>query len=158
MQTIYALIISMMLTVSLGNGCLSQPVRPDLTTDKRSSQFATEEARLAFLQRYAKLITPVQATEFHIIYHDNSGGLVAGPSDWDIRALLKVRPDDMPKWTANLQPASPDQIDLTWAKSFGAQNPAWRLTSQPQVYQKTGMVVALFAPESIVFIWSTTQF
>jgi hypothetical protein len=155
--TIWVLMVSSLATILLGNGCLGQAGRPSLTTDTWSRQFATEEAKLAFLQHYLKLTTPVQATAFHIIYHDNSGGIVPGPSDWDILSLLKVRPGDLAQWTLDMQPVPSAQIDLAWAKSFSTQDATWQLTSQPQIYQKAGMIIAIFQPESIVFIRTTTQ-
>ena len=151
-RVILAAILVMFLTV----GCLGEAARPNLTTDTQSSQFTTETAKLAFLQRYLKLATPVQAAEFHIIYHDNSGGFVPGPSDWDIRVLLKVAPADIVQWTTGMQPTPTDQIDLAWAKAFAAQHPTWTMTSEPEIYQKAGMMLALFRSEKIIFVQMVT--
>lgn len=150
-RTINRTILAALLVIFLA-GCLGEAVRPNLTTDTQSSQFTAETAKLAFLQRYVKLATPAQAAEFHIIYHDNSGGFVPGPSDWDIRVLLKVASADIDQWTAGMQPAPSAQFDLTWAKAFAAQHPAWTTTSEPQIYQKAGMMLALFRPEKIIFV------
>ena len=155
-RTVNRALLAALLVIFLAAGCLGEAARPNLTTDTQSSQFTTETAKLAFLQRYLKLATPVQAAEFHIIYHDNSGGFVPGPSDWNIRVLLKVAPADIDRWTTGMQPAPSDQFDLTWAKAFAAQHPAWTMTSEPEIYQKPGMVLALFRPEKIIFVRMVT--
>jgi hypothetical protein len=74
-----------------------------LTTDTRSAQLATDAEKIAFLHRYITLYSAVEATEFHIVYHDNAGGAVPGPSDWDMRVAVKVAPADVSTWTDGLQ-------------------------------------------------------
>src|SRR5262245_18839405 len=90
-------------------------VSASLTTDTRSAQLATDAEKIAFLRRYVKLSSAVEATEFHIVYHDNAGGRVPGPSDWDIRVALKVAPADVPAWTGGLQERAAAGVDLSWA-------------------------------------------
>src|SRR6478735_2242953 len=66
--------------------------------------------------RYLKLRTPVSDAAFHIVYHDNSGGL-PGPSDWSIAAVVKVTPADGPVWLAGARQLSSNE-------TLNAQTPA----------------------------------
>ena len=121
------------------------------TTDTRSSMFATDAEKIAFLQQYLTLASPIQAAEFHIVYHDNSAGGVPGPSDWDMQVVLVVAPADLPRWTQGMQPVVSQHVDLTWADPLLPPEQHWRITSAPTVYQRAGTLVAVFAPEGIVF-------
>ena len=87
------------------------PAQADRTTNTQSSDLATEAERLDFLAQYVVLKSPVDAAEFHIVYHDNSGGFVPGPSDWDIRAVMHVT--DVVAWTEGKTRV--DLFDLSWA-------------------------------------------
>ncbi|MEP6296930.1 MAG: hypothetical protein ABJ382_06365, partial [Ilumatobacter sp.] len=80
----------------LGSGCgASDPVDEDLTTDTTSASISGESEQIDFLDRYVTLPTPVSETEFHIVYQDNSRGVVPGPSDWTIEFAVRVDPDGM---------------------------------------------------------------
>jgi len=125
-----------------------------LTTDTRSSQIASQEDKQAFLARYLRFASPVEAAEFHVTYHDNSGGLVPGPSDWDIRAVLRVRSGDTARWTEGLAPLAPaaPTVDLSWGHALLPDGSDWRLASEPAVYTRDAgrVVVAVFAAEGVV--------
>lgn len=126
------------------------------TTDTQSSRFTTDADKLAFLQRYLVFKSPVEACEFHIMYHDNSSG-APGPSDWDIRVALKVAPADVSRWTADLRPLEASALDtpasnLAWGLSLTPPEPRWAHFSSPALYTRpeTHALVAVFAPEGIV--------
>lgn len=127
------------------------------TTDTRSAAFTTDAEKIAFLEQYLKLASPVKATEFHIVYHDNETGFVPGPSDWDIRAVLLVAPADLPRWTDGLQAVAAQGVDLAWAYALLPPEQRWQITSPPMVYERPGALVAVFAQEGIVFkrVWTT---
>jgi hypothetical protein len=129
-----------------------------LTTDTRSAQFATDAEKIAFLRRYVTLYSQVEATEFHIVYHDNSGGRVPGPSDWDMRVALKVAPGGVPAWTSGLREIDAAGADLSWSADLALGDQRWAHTSRPRVYERTngGVLVAAFVPEGIVLkrIWT----
>jgi hypothetical protein len=75
------------------------------TTDTRSTTLATAKQRASFLCAYALCASPVKDAAFHVIFHDNSGSLLSGPDDADIRAVVLVDPDDLEKWTRSCTPA-----------------------------------------------------
>jgi hypothetical protein len=134
-------------------------VSSSLTTDTWSAQFATDAEKLAFVRRYLTLASAVEATEFHIVYHDNAGGPVPGPSEWNMHVALKLAPADLPAWTSGLQEIDGRDIDLSWGSELLPNTPRWVRTSQPWVYQRAGggVLVAVFVPEGIILkhLWTT---
>jgi len=122
-----------------------------LTTDTHSAQFATDAEKIAFLRRYLVFASPVEATEFHVVYHDNSGG-VPGPSDWDIHAALKVAPADVSLWTVGLRQVDAAGVDLSWGDDLLPREARWARASPPKAYERPGegVLVAAFEPEGIV--------
>jgi hypothetical protein len=130
-----------------------------LTTDTHSAQFATDAEKITFLRRYTKLYSAVETTEFHLIYHDNAGGAVPGPSDWDMPVALKVAPADVSAWTDGLQEIDGAGVDLSWGTDLLPDASRWARTSPPRVYERAGegVIVATFASEGVILkhIWTT---
>ncbi len=91
------------------------PAAKSRTTDTYSRDFSSSAAKIAFLQEYLSTPSDILATEFHIVFHDNSGGLVPGPSGWDIQAVIKVAPLDLSRWQVGLTPLPAEGVDLAWA-------------------------------------------
>jgi hypothetical protein len=130
-----------------------------LTTDTYSAQFATDAEKLAFLRRYVTPASAVEATEFHIVYHDNAGGRAPGPSDWDMRVAVKVAPADAPAWTSGLHEIDGAGVDLSWGTDLLPNNPRWARASQPRIYERAGggVIVVAFASDGVILkrMWTT---
>ena len=133
----------------LAAGCSSRP-SADLTTDTKSTELTTEGEKIEFLGRYVTFKSAVSQTVFHIIYYDNSGGLVPGPSDWDIRAVMRV--EDVTGWIEGKTVV--DSADFSWAE--GLLTDELRPTSQPIYYTNQTTTIAVFEPEQIIYFRSTT--
>ena len=119
-------------TESTGNTRGTEPTasappiaEPDRTTNTWSSSFRSREEKLAFLCGYMTMPSEVIDAEYHIVYHDNSGGLIPGPSDWDIRVVLKVAPEDTYRWTDGMKRLVPDQIDIDLWDGLGTEWFTW---------------------------------
>ena len=100
-------------------GCSLKPLpspainkESSLSTDTWSSAFRSVEEKLLFLAKYMEMPSEVQDAEYHIVYHDNSGGMIPGPSDWDIRVALVIEPDNIYLWTDGMKKLVPGQIDV----------------------------------------------
>jgi len=68
------------------------------STHTRSSQFATLEQRVEFLNRYVSFRRTCETLDFDIDYQNNGGGWVPGPSEWDIRLIATVPAGALPDW------------------------------------------------------------
>jgi hypothetical protein len=121
-----------------------------LSTDTQSSELLTEAEQIEFLGRYVNLKSAVTETEFHIVYHDNSGGLVGGPSDWDIRAVMRV--EDVGAWADGK--TGVDSADFAWAD--GLLTEGLRPSSQPTYYTNQTTTIAVFEPEKIIYLHAIT--
>ncbi len=137
------------LLIFLAAACSGTPTA-DLTTDTKSTALATEAEQIEFLSQYVTLKSAVTATEFHIIYHDNSGGLVPGPSDWYIQAVMQV--EDVAPWIEGKTQLY--SADFTWADALLTEG--LRPTSQPTYYTNQTTTIAVFEPEKILFFHSQT--
>jgi hypothetical protein len=123
--------------------------RGQMTTDTRSSTFPDDHSKIVFLKKYLKLPSEVEAAEYHIRYQDNSGGVVPGPSDWDMQVVLKDKPDSLPLWTDGLTQI--DHADLSWGYGLLPSEKRWAIESTPAVYERGQKVVAVFYSEGIIF-------
>ena len=91
-------------------GC--EPSGPP-TTSTSSSEFGTIEERIGFLNRYVTFQRTYESLDFDIMYQNNAGGLVPGPSDWDIRLVAKVPAAELQAWVpAGVHPSIAS--DATW--------------------------------------------
>jgi hypothetical protein len=123
-----------------------------LTTNTYSSKFNSDQQKIEFLSKYLKLPAPIEATEFHIDYHDNSG-ILPGPSDWKITAIIKTSPASLKFWTQEMNLRS-QPINLDWGYALLPKHKQrWQLKSKPKIYQRNNqnVYVAVFEPEGIIF-------
>ena len=104
------------------------------STDTRSSQLTDPKLKVKFLDEYAMgPTTPLQA-EFHVVYHDNSGGLVPGSDDYEITAAIRVPPDAVPKWADGCERARLDARPQ-WAKDLVGDKKEWLATAAPDTFR-----------------------
>ena len=129
----------------------------NLTTNTQSTQFSTDGEKLTFLKKYVTLYSAIEATEYQIVYQDNSAGGVPGPSDWDIQMALKIAPEDVVLWTADMQKIAPELVDLAWGYQLLPDEPRWKFQAQPLVYTRANVIVAVFPQQGILFKRMWTQ-
>ena len=102
-----------LLVVFLAAACTGSD---DLTTNTASSTFAVKAEKLAFLHRYVLSTPGLLDAEYSIVYKDNSGGMVPGPSDWDIRLAAHVDPDSALAWTAGMREDTLQASMASWSE------------------------------------------
>lgn len=90
------LILTMMTIIS----CSSDV---SLTTNTHSASFQTIEEKIDFLKKYIKIESSYSTLDYHIIFHDNSGGLVPGPSDWNIMIKATIKLLEISSWVKDAQ-------------------------------------------------------
>jgi len=87
------------------------------TTNTLSSSFSSLENKVKFLQGYLKPKSSFKALDYRIVYHDNSKGLVPGPSDWDIGLVAIVPPNEINQWIVGLN-KNPQTPDIKWLSNI----------------------------------------
>lgn len=94
---------------------------PSKTTDTYSNSLPDLYAREKFLKQYFHLPGEVEDLVFHVVYQDNSGGMIPGPSDWDIKILARITTKDLSNWQGALQPWSPgEKPDISWIEELSS--------------------------------------
>jgi hypothetical protein len=132
----------------------------DLTTDTRSNVFVEQEEKMAFLEQYLIMPSEVIDAEYHVIYWDNSGGIVPGPSDWDIRAAFRVAEGDIPLWTADMERILPEQLELQLWDDLKSDALSWEDGTFFEYYKRPGnrSYVAVNREQGIVLKFVSTTF
>ena len=74
------------------------------STRTSSTQLGSLAERVAFLERYVSFRRAYRDLYFHVVFRNNGGGLLAGPSDWDITVAAQVPPAQLDEWTRGLTP------------------------------------------------------
>jgi len=106
----------------------------DLTTDTWSSEIKDPGEKIQFLETYVNCPAEVLDTEYHIIYQDNSTGLVPGPSYWKVAAAIKINPGDSAKWIDDMEAVSETDIDMNWWKDLSVDE--WTLNGPVSYYKR----------------------
>ena len=130
------------------SGC--KCARGDRSTDTWSNDLAGPLHRLAFLKDYAQGPTEPLDAEFHIVFHDNSGGLFAGPSDYEMNVAVKVRPDDVARWAEGCTAARLDPKP-SWIEKVLAGKPGWDVSAVPDTVRCGREERIIFVKEAIIF-------
>jgi hypothetical protein len=134
---------ALLLTAALG-GC-SGPTGP-ISTDTSSDSLSSLDQRVEFLQRYVTFRRGYNDLGFHIVYHNNGGGTVSGPSDWDIRLVADVPPAELAQWVpAGVSATS--FADMKWLANVpGAE----RAHGVREWYSDQGLLVGIDRERSVV--------
>ncbi len=143
-------VVSGLVLPALNVGCWDD--KPNLTTDTDSRAFVDRAKKLGFLRRYVKLPTEVRNVEFSIVYRDNSHGLVPGPSDWDIRYIVRVDPQDVDAWLYDPRPAKLRPESEARLAAMIDDRPGWRRTGRPTYFrQRDRAYVIVYRKDGIVY-------
>lgn len=125
------------------------------STDTKSKSIKSRELRLAFLKDYMASPTAVQDAEFHLIVHDNSG-MFSGPSDSDLMAVVKVKPDHVSKWADGCTAARLD-VRPAWADALVSGKDGWEVSGQPDTYRCGREERVIHVHEGVIFRHFTTE-
>lgn len=68
------------------------------TVDTTSAQFATLQQKIDFLNQYVSFRHTYHELDFAVYFVDNGGGMVPGPSEWDIRLVAIVPEETLNDW------------------------------------------------------------
>lgn len=54
--------------------------------------------RIMFIEQYVTFTRAYLKLEYDVEYHNNGGGMIPGPSDWDVKILAVVPADEIDEW------------------------------------------------------------
>ena len=99
-------------------GCTSNSSPP--TVSETSATRPTLADRVEFIEQYVKFRRKYKQLEYDV-YYMNGGSFPPAPSEWDIRIVASVDPNDLDQWAItgkrNLEMKTPDWVGTT-AKSL----------------------------------------
>lgn len=76
--------------------CQPEPVsKSAIETSAARAELAD---RIRFIETYVSFRRGYRQLEYNVVFHDNSGGWVPGPSDWDVQLLAVVPPAEVDDW------------------------------------------------------------
>ena len=120
------------------------------TTDTRSAGIKSKELKLAFIKDYLGSPTEVLDVEFHVVVHDNSGSLLSGPSDEDLKVAVKVKADHVSKWAAGCE-AARLEVRPAWVEPMLKGKTGWEVSSQPDTYRCGREERVIHVREGVIF-------
>ena len=95
-------------------GCTSNLDPP--TVSETSAARPTLAERVEFIEQYVKFRRKYKQLEYDVDYM-NGGSFPAAPSEWDIRIVANVDPNDLDQWAItgkrNLEMKTPDWVGTT---------------------------------------------
>jgi len=129
------------------------------TTKTKSSSFSIKEQKLAFLTKYVKEYSDVYNAEYSIEYQNNNYGFVPGPSEWDIRVVLKVQPEKVSDWVEGFQEVSEEMVHFDWWGELDINEHEWNRNSKPRFYKRKNqdVYIIVYEVEGIIFKKITTN-
>ncbi|MCL2812897.1 MAG: hypothetical protein FWD25_13545, partial [Clostridia bacterium] len=82
------------------------------TTNTKSSVFDSKSEKIEFLKKYLLTYSEIADAEYHIVFYDNSTGLIPGPSDWDLKVAIKISPTEIDGWLEDMEICPQEQINM----------------------------------------------
>ncbi|MBS0265093.1 MAG: hypothetical protein JSS02_24390 [Planctomycetes bacterium] len=116
------------------------------TTDTSSDTLPGLEKRVEFLERYVEFRRTYTDLGFQIKYQNNSGGLVPGPTEWDIRLVAVVPAAELAEWIPP-EVTAESAADVSWLSGVpGAE----RAKEIEEWYVNGGRLVGVDRKHSVV--------
>jgi hypothetical protein len=152
-QVIFSLLVLSLLLISCRQSSEPQSSGPATTTTS-SDAIASLDQRIDFLQKYVTFRRQYQEVAFHIEYHNNGTGLIPGPSDWDVRIVAVVPPEELELWVSTDVKAIPT-TDVSWLATV--PEGAMRTANITEWYVEPGRIIGVDRKRSIVAYRSWSQ-
>lgn len=107
----------LMLIAAMGMTCCDRQTGPPNVSEKSVVRPGLSD-RVTFVETYVRFRRQYVQLEYDIVFQNNSGGMVAGPSDWDVRLVAQVPVGELDDWidqgmTASSAPTQAWHVDTT---------------------------------------------
>ena len=133
-------------------GCsLTAPSAPPSVNETSAARPQLSD-RVKFIENYVTFRRSYDQLEYEIIYHNNAGSMVPGPSDWDIKILAIVPAKEIDDWI----PADATRFDEPppqWVKKLSGNIPVNGLT---QWYRIGSLEIGVDRAQSTIAYRNTT--
>lgn len=102
--------------------------------------------RIEFIEEYVTFRRSYSQLEYDIVYHNNSGGMVPGPSEWDIKIRAIVPTEQITDWIPT-DVLSSDEQSPQWLRQIPGTIPVDGVT---EWYREGRIEVGVDRTKSIV--------
>lgn len=122
-----------------------------------SANYDSKEERVEVLKKEIKPFSNFQDAEFELFNVNgfaNSRASLAGPSSWDYKFVIKVKPSDIEKWTNGMLKTEGTDYDQNQMKKIISKRAdKWKTTSKPEFYTRQGdkVMMIVYRSEGILF-------
>jgi len=122
-----------------------------------SIDYKTKEERVEILKKEIKFFSNFEDAEFELFNVNGfSNGRIdlPGPSSWNYRFVIKVKPSDINKWTKGMVKMEFDNYDTQWMRKITEERKGvWKTETAPEFYTRKGerVFMAVYRFEGIVF-------
>lgn len=133
------------------NQTVSNPTKLD------SADYTQVSDRVEAFKKEIKSPTDFSDAEF-LLFNVNGfhaqRGTFPGASSWDYKFAIKVNPNDITKWTNDMQENKIQNCDDSWTKTIIKNRPEnWKVSSVPKCFSRDGnsVTVIVYPKEGIIF-------
>jgi hypothetical protein len=126
-------------------GCSGTQSGPPSVTETSAARAELAD-RIRFIENCVTFRRKYEKLDYDVAYQNNGGGMVPGPSDWDIRLIAVVPPGDVGGWI----PADAEKTDGSapeWVQDLPGPIERREIT---EWYRKSGIEVGIDRTRSIV--------
>jgi len=138
---------------ALGQGCCEDEPGDGPPSGRTSSaSFETLAEKVAFVERHVTFRRTYKGLDFNIFFQNNGGGMLPGPSDWDVRLRATVPVSEIDDWIGGLSRADAP-VDISWTQAIpGGREP----TEGTAFFANGGVILGVDRERGTVFYRNTT--
>jgi len=90
-------ILTLVLIVLTMTGCSGTPSGPASVAETSATRTKLDD-RIQFIENYVAFSRDYHELDYDVTYQNNGGGMVPGPSDWDIQLIAAVPVSELDAW------------------------------------------------------------
>lgn len=118
-----------------------------------NSKELSKQERIKTLGENVNLHSEILDTEYDLF---RTGGFSKenrlGPTDYDYRYVVKVKPDNVALWTKDHNQADCNENNKDWAEELiKHRKENWKTNSKPVCFSSNSRIVVAYIPEGIIF-------
>ncbi|MGD1848305.1 MAG: hypothetical protein ACFB10_23170 [Salibacteraceae bacterium] len=122
-----------------------------------SDDYSTKEERVEILKQQIQTYSSFENAEFELFNVNgftNSRLETPGPSSWDYKFAIKVRPEDVDKWMGGWVSFTPQNYDAAWTQEITAtRKKDWKTAGDAEYFARKGdnVTMIVYRSQGIIF-------